>query len=238
MNDAAFQKAPKVLVLGVDGGTFGVLRRMVAAGRMPFLESMIRQGVSGDLRSVIPPSTPPAWSTFATGVNSGKHGVYDFSDYDSSARTQGVVNSGAVKAETLWALLSRVGKRVGVVNVPVTYPPRPVNGVMIADFLTPEHGAGIHLSLNPLRRASAKNWASTSLPFPGGSIPAAGRRISFAISCNAPADRTKYVRHLMHARSVGLLHGRLLGDRLPATRRLERTRTRRTASARMRGSCS
>jgi len=145
----------KVLVIGLDGGDLRVFRRMTAAGHMPFLSSVLRGGTSGELQSIFPPTTPPAWSTFMTGKNPGKHGIFDFFIYTNSGTPTRVVNSSELKAETLWSMLGRAGKRVGVVNVPMTYPPRPVNGTMITDLLTPgtrktfTYPAGLYKELKP-----------------------------------------------------------------------------------------
>ncbi|HET90726.1 MAG TPA: hypothetical protein ENN99_08325, partial [Chloroflexi bacterium] len=77
----------------------------------------------------------PAWSTFATGKNPGQHGVFDF------IRPLGgkfdLVNATSIRTPTLWQILSHAGRTVGVMNVPVTYPPTPVNGFMITGMLSP-----------------------------------------------------------------------------------------------------
>lgn len=126
-----------VLVIGLDGGCIRLLTHLAEQGHMPFFASVLREGVSGDLRSVFPPSTPPAWSTFLTGQNPGRHGVFEFFTYENADAPLQVVNSLSLKNETLWSLLSRAGKRIGLINVPMTYPPHPVNGVMMTGLLTP-----------------------------------------------------------------------------------------------------
>lgn len=137
MNRAVSNTDLKTLVIGLDGGNLQVFKRLADQGHMPFFASILKQGTSGELRSVVPPLTAPAWSTFMTGKNPGKHGVFDFFNYENSASPVHVVNSTSLKADTIWSMLSRADKRVGVVNVPMTYPPQPVNGTMIADLLTP-----------------------------------------------------------------------------------------------------
>ena len=96
------------------------------------------RGSWAPLESTLPPVTSPAWPTFATGKNPGKHGVFDF------IRPIGgefeLVNSSSIKAQTLWQILSSAGKRVGVINVPVTYPPAPVNGFIVGGMLSPMSG--------------------------------------------------------------------------------------------------
>ncbi len=91
----------------------------------------------GDLRSTIPYVTAPAWVSCVTGVNPGKHGVHDFAVRRGNDYGVDVINSTWVRAKTLWAMLGEHGRRVGLVNVPVTYPPQPVNGAVVACMLTP-----------------------------------------------------------------------------------------------------
>ena len=71
-------KAQRVILLGLDGGTFYLLRPWIEDGLMPNLGALMKRGTWGDLASTIPATTPPAWSTCVTGKNPGKHGVFDF----------------------------------------------------------------------------------------------------------------------------------------------------------------
>ena len=68
----------KVVVIGLDGGTFKLLKPLAAEGLMPNLKKILDQGSNAILESTMPPMTGTAWSTFATGKQPGKHGVYDF----------------------------------------------------------------------------------------------------------------------------------------------------------------
>ena len=128
----------RVLVIGIDGGTFDLIDPWVAASDLPNLARLMAEGVRGPLESTLPPVTSPAWPTFATGMNPGKHGVFDF------IRPAGgqfeLVNATSIRAPTLWQILSEAGRTVGVVNVPVTYPPTPVNGFVISGMLSPMNG--------------------------------------------------------------------------------------------------
>jgi len=72
-----------------------------------------------------------------TGKNPGKHGVYGFLDRVPNSYDTYIPNSRAMRSETLWEVLGRQGKRVVVMNVPVTYPPRQINGILVAGFLAP-----------------------------------------------------------------------------------------------------
>ncbi len=131
----------RVLVVGLDGATFDLIRPWAAAGHLPALARLMQQGIHGELRSTMPPVTSPAWPSFMTGMNPGKHGVFDFirSRRGDSPGGFDMVNASHIAARPLWQLLSEAGRRVGVVGVPVTYPPRPVNGFMISGILSPRH---------------------------------------------------------------------------------------------------
>ena len=126
----------RVLIIGIDGGTWTVLKPAMEQGYMPFLNSLVDTGVSGILESTIPAITPPAWGSFQTGMNPGENGVHDFFQWNKEEKKAKLVNSQNL-SETIWDIASRHSKRVGVVNVPMTYPPKEINGYMITGLLTP-----------------------------------------------------------------------------------------------------
>jgi predicted AlkP superfamily phosphohydrolase/phosphomutase len=133
----------KVLILGLDGATPELVDRWVEQNELPNLKQMMERGVYGRLRSVYPPISPAAWTTFATGYNPGKHGVYDFRDYDNtrySCFADTIVDSNSFAGKTIWDLVGAAGQKVGVVTVPVTYPAWKVNGFMISGYPTPDSG--------------------------------------------------------------------------------------------------
>ena len=135
----------RVFMLGLDGGTWDVLGPLMDEGLMPNLAQLVRDGASGDLESTIPPVTAPAWASIQTGVNPGKHGVFEFTEYDPDTQRMSLVNSHSIRSKTLWELVSEAGKRVVAINIPLTYPPRPVNGVMISGLMSP----GVENRLSP-----------------------------------------------------------------------------------------
>ncbi len=127
----------RVFCLGLDGGTWSILQPLMQAGHMPQLAALAEAGCSGVMHSTIPPITPAAWSTFMTGCNPGKHGIFDFQGYDRQTQSAFYVNATSLRVPTLWQLLSQHGKRVAVVDLPVTYPPPAVNGVLVSGLMTP-----------------------------------------------------------------------------------------------------
>ncbi len=116
---------PRVLYEGLDGGAFQYLR------------GLVREGARWVMRTCHPPITVPAWMVMFTGKTPGELGVYGFRHRRPGEFGYYIVNSGYIKAPTIWDEASRRGLRVGVYGVPPTYPPRPLHGFMVTDFTTP-----------------------------------------------------------------------------------------------------
>lgn len=132
----------KVLLIGLDGASFNILMPWIRQGFLPMLKKFIENGMYSVLESTIPPDTPPAWTSIFTGMNPGKHAVYGFLDLIPQIDEKGeyvfrIINSRFRKSPAVWNILSKEGRRVVVINAPLTYPPEPVNGVIISGFLTP-----------------------------------------------------------------------------------------------------
>jgi predicted AlkP superfamily phosphohydrolase/phosphomutase len=98
---------------------------------------MMQAGAWGRLASTIPPATFPSWTSFMTGVNPGRHGIFDFTRREPGAYRVRFVNGTFRKVPTIWRLLSQAGRDVSVLGLPGTYPPEPINGYMISGFDTP-----------------------------------------------------------------------------------------------------
>ena len=126
-----------VLVIGLDGVPLDLVYSLADQGALPNLQALITRGVVSPLRSTMPPTSGPAWSSFITGKRPGKTGVYDFlyrhpdnyTFYPHSARSR--------TGHSLWSILSDAGRRVGVLNVPMSYPVEAVNGALISGWMTP-----------------------------------------------------------------------------------------------------
>ena len=109
---------------------------------LPNIRSLIESGVHGDLNSTIPPITVPAWMCMATGKDPGTLGFYGLRNrVDYSYGPMAIANSSLVKEKTIWDILSSAGKKVILVGVPQTYPPKPVNGCLVTSFLTPDNSS-------------------------------------------------------------------------------------------------
>lgn len=131
------QAKPRVLIVGLDGGTFDIIRPLVAEGRLPNLARLMGEGASSVLRSTCPPITPTAWTSFATGKNPGQHGIYDFLKLNPATYQFSPVPARQHVHKSLWRIISNHGGKVVVVDVPFTYPPEEVNGCILTGYGTP-----------------------------------------------------------------------------------------------------
>lgn len=129
---------PRVVLLGFDGATFDLLDRYAERGWMPAWAKLRRDGASGPLRSTVPPTTPPAWSSCVTGRNPGGHGVFDFRESPIADSRRPIVGSRSIRARTLWDLLGASGRRTCLLNFPMSWPPEPMCGVVVTGMLTPD----------------------------------------------------------------------------------------------------
>ena len=129
--------SPRVLIVGLDGATLDLIRPWAKDGYLPTFSRLMKARAWGPLESVIPPLTGPAWISFMTGKNPGKHGIFDFIRRGKSDYYGVPINASLRDGDTLWRVLSDAGKRVVVHGVPATYPPEPVNGLMVTGMLTP-----------------------------------------------------------------------------------------------------
>lgn len=127
----------KIIVLGMDGATFDVILPLARAGRLPAFTRMMESGAWGPLESVANQRSAAAWTTFQTGTNPGKHGIYEFYDYLPETYNLRFINGAARQGETLWSILGRQGHTVGVLNVPMTHPAEAVNGYLVAGLDCP-----------------------------------------------------------------------------------------------------
>lgn len=124
-------------MIGLDGMTFDVLDPLIAEGRTPNLARLVREGARAPLETIFPPLTAAAWTSAVTGKNPGKHGILEFFLRRPGTFEEMAVNQRLRDSRAIWDLLGDAGIRSIVTNVPCTYPPEEINGVMISDFLTP-----------------------------------------------------------------------------------------------------
>lgn len=130
-------KKRRLFVLSLDGVPYTFLNKQMSKGTLPYMARLFQEGAFKRMNSVIPPVSSVAWSTYMTGKNPAGHNIFGFIDRKPSPLQIFIPTGSHMKAKTIWERLSEEGKRVVVINVPLTSPPRPVNGVLISGFLAP-----------------------------------------------------------------------------------------------------
>src|SRR5215471_11237352 len=129
-NQSTAKPKPKVIVVGVNGMEWDILRPLLVQGKLPNLAKVIKSGTYGKLRTVSAPNCPRVYSTMFTSTKPEEHGVTGFIVGGITA------NTNMLKEEPIWSFLSKNGVSVGMANVPATFPVMPVNGFMISGMLT------------------------------------------------------------------------------------------------------
>jgi predicted AlkP superfamily phosphohydrolase/phosphomutase len=134
-----------VLLIALDGATFDVIDPLIAQGRLPAFEALLRRGARGSLRSSYPAVTPPAFASILTGCNPGRHGVYDFFSRLPDSYEFQPSHGGMMNAEPLHRIADRHGVPSVTMNTPMTYPPAPLqHGVVVSGLETPPRSPFTH----------------------------------------------------------------------------------------------
>ena len=125
---------PRLTVVGLDAATLDVIEPLVADRQLPTLGRLLETGSGGVLRSTTHPLTPQAWATLVTGVNAGRHGIWDFTERDESGYRLRFVNGSFRRAPAIWDRLAAKGRRSGLVGIPFTWPAPRIEGFSVAGF--------------------------------------------------------------------------------------------------------
>jgi predicted AlkP superfamily phosphohydrolase/phosphomutase len=134
----------RLFLFGVDGLTFRIIDPLIERGDLPHFQRLREEGAQGILKSTTPPLTPPAWTSIYTGLPPAKHGIYDFWNYEQTEYgPRASVMTHRKGGKAIWNILSEWGKRVIIANVPMTYPPEPVNGIMLSGYMAPDMKANV-----------------------------------------------------------------------------------------------
>jgi predicted AlkP superfamily phosphohydrolase/phosphomutase len=126
------------LLIGVDGATFTVLEPYMESGVMPFLSELSARGTRAVLRSIMPPLTPPAWTSLVTGKHPGQHGIFDFFQKEEPGSVYfSFASSQEVRSATIWSLASEQQRRIISLNFPLMFPAPPVEGAVVPGGMMP-----------------------------------------------------------------------------------------------------
>jgi predicted AlkP superfamily phosphohydrolase/phosphomutase len=161
-NPLAHSRVKKIVILGLDGLDYGLTEKMLSEGKLPNLDALRKQGCFKSLASTLPPISPVAWSSFQTGVNPGKHNIFDFLTPDlqtyepklSSVEIRpprrilrlgkyriplGKANVRLLrKSQPFWKVLSDRGIFNSIIRVPITFPPEKIRGVQLSAMCVPD----------------------------------------------------------------------------------------------------
>jgi predicted AlkP superfamily phosphohydrolase/phosphomutase len=136
------QEKNKTVVIGLDGATFDLMGPWIEEGKLPHIKELMDKGCSGVLESTIPPLSPVAWTSFMTGMNPGKHGIFDFVEpFQNGALGTRLNNRKDCKQIPIWRYLNNEGHKTVILNVPMTFPPDELDGLMVSGMDTPHDNA-------------------------------------------------------------------------------------------------
>jgi len=128
----------KIVIIGLDGMSFDLVKKWLHKDTLPNFYRLSQEGIWGRLDSVIPYQSITSWTSFMTGKNPAKHGHFNFLTFKPGTREVMYLNNfTTIKGPTIWDFLNEADKKIGVMNVPCTYPVKEINGFMIPCWLTP-----------------------------------------------------------------------------------------------------
>ncbi len=127
----------KTLLVGIDAACWDYVHPLLEVGKLPTLQSLMATGSWGTLASTMPALTPAAWSSIITGKTPGKHGIFDMTWRTPRSYDFSPANANHRRGAPFWAYLNQRGVRVGLVNIPFTYPTQTIDGFWVGGFGTP-----------------------------------------------------------------------------------------------------
>jgi len=128
----------KIIVLGLDGASPMLIEEWI--DQLPTLRTIKARGALGRTMPPTPAQTPVAWTTFMTGKNPGKHGIFSFATRERGSYERGIIVPAMVKSKTLWEILGGSGKEVAIINVPMSDADDGVKGLVVPGFLSQSEG--------------------------------------------------------------------------------------------------
>ncbi|MEM9923667.1 MAG: alkaline phosphatase family protein [Cyanobacteria bacterium P01_D01_bin.50] len=126
------QGSNKVIVIGLDSADPNLVEHWMEEGRLPFLKSLVSQGIMARVSSIASGFSDAPWLSFYTGVRPGKHGCYNFLEMNRESREIFRTNATLCPFPPFWSLLRSTEKKVGIFDVPKTYPIEGLDGIQIS----------------------------------------------------------------------------------------------------------
>src|SRR5256885_3351702 len=119
-------KTPRLLIVGLDAATFDLICPWIEEGKLPNLAALMKNGAWGRLASILPPITPPAWTSFMTGKNPGKHGIFHFVETEYGGYATTCEKATTRRSPTVRKTFSSSGFSPGTPNTTISFPPDPL----------------------------------------------------------------------------------------------------------------
>ena len=158
----------KIVVVGLDGASFELINPWLKEGSLPNLARLKKEGAWADMESVLPATTSPNWKCYSTGKNPGKLGIFWWENINWQKGRVYYPHDRIQSHDEIWNYLSAGEKKVGVIGVPLTFPPKSVNGFLISG--PPDAKAKGFVYPQELEKELRK-YGFTSYPFyPGDSL--------------------------------------------------------------------
>lgn len=125
----------KLMVIGIDGVPFELIQKYADQGIMPNTHRLVKKHRLIRTKVPLPEISSVSWTSFMTGMNPGQHGIYGFMDVNPRNYAFRFPSFKALPVKTTWERIGESGKRSVIINLPGTYPARPLNGVLISGFV-------------------------------------------------------------------------------------------------------
>ena len=134
---ASSNKGRRAVIIGLDGTPYSFISGQIENGQLPNVAGIASGGILSKMKSEIPTISSVAWASFMTGKNPGEHGIYGFTGRKPGTYDLYFPNYEHLREAPFWARLGSDGKRCCIINVPSTYPAKPLNGLLVAGFVAP-----------------------------------------------------------------------------------------------------
>jgi len=131
----------KILILGLDGASLGLIEKWAGEGRLPYFSRLMGEGAWGLLKSTPSFGSASAWPSFYTGLNPGRHGMFDFFYREQNSYVMRWRTQRYYQGEPFWQTASKQGLKSAIINMPVTYPAEALKGIQVACWMTPNDKA-------------------------------------------------------------------------------------------------
>lgn len=171
----AARKRP-VIFIGLDGADWELLDDYMAAGTMPVLQRLVREGSGGVLETEHPPLSPLLWNTMFTGVGPLEHQILDFTRFNPYSHAREPITSDERRVPAIWNMATMAGKKTAVFGVWATYAAEPLHGLNVSDRLFTFLFSESSIPRGAVYPGTRSEWARGELAAAESSVTAARLR--------------------------------------------------------------